>query len=96
MRHQISGSGICSLRVVNFFFIKTKSIASYKQIFTQTMTLSMASVFIITLFHNIFTNFRALPSMLFNSFMMALLAGGMIGYLVGDARLLAAVLTGMA
>ena len=78
-------------RVVNFFFIKTKSIASYKQIFTQTMTLSMASVFIITLFHNIFTNFRALPSMLFNSFMMALLAGGMIGYLVGDARLLAAV-----
>ena len=29
--------------------------------------------------------------MLFNSFMMALLAGGMIGYLVGDARLLAAV-----
>ena len=73
-------------RVVNFFFIKTKSIASYKQIFTQTMTLSMASVFIITLFHNIFTNFRALPSMLFNSFMMALLAGGMIGYLVGDGR----------
>ena len=45
-------------RVVNFFFIKTKSIASYKQIFTQTMTLSMASVFIITLFHNMFTNFR--------------------------------------
>ena len=78
-------------RVVNFFFIKTKSIASYKQIFTQTMTLSMASVFIITLFHNIFTNFRALPSMLFNSFIMALLAGCMIGYLVGDVRLLAAV-----
>ena len=51
---------------MNFFFIKTKSSASYKQIFTQTMTLSMASVFIITLFHNIFTNFRALPSMLFN------------------------------
>lgn len=78
-------------RVVNFFFVKTQSIASNKKVFTQSMALSMAGVFLYTFFSNIINNFRSLPAMLFTSEMMALIGGGFLGYLIGDARLLAAL-----
>lgn len=78
-------------RVVNFFFIKTKSIASYKQIFITDHDPVYGERIHHYFISQYIYQFPALPSMLFNSFMMALLAGGMIGYLVGDVRLLAAV-----
>lgn len=78
-------------RVVNFFFIKSQSIARNKKVFTQSMALSMAGVFLYTFISNLINNFRSLPAMLFNSEMMALVGGGLLGYLIGDARLLAAL-----
>lgn len=78
-------------RVVNFFFVKSKSIATNKEIFTQSMALSMGGVFLFSFLYNLITNFHSLPSLLFTSYLTALLGGGMLGYLIGDARLLAAL-----
>ncbi len=79
-------------RVVNFFFIKSKSISSNKQIFTQSMALSMAAVFVFTFISNMLRPSGILPVMLLQSYLTALLVGGFLGYIIADVRLIAGVL----
>ena len=79
-------------RVVNFFFIKSKSISSNKQIFTQSMALSMAVVFVFTFISNMIHPSGILPVMLLQSYLAALLVGGFLGYIIADVRLIAGVL----
>lgn len=78
-------------RVVNFFFIKNKAIASNKKIFTQSMALSMGIVFFLTFFTSMNKNPKILPMILLNSYFVTVLIGGFLGYIIADIRLIAAL-----
>ena len=78
-------------RVVNFFFIKNKSIASNKKIFTQSMALSMGIVFFLTFINSASKNPKILPLILLNSYLATVLVGGFLGYIIADIRLVAAL-----
>lgn len=76
-------------RVINLFFIRSNSIASNGKIFRQSMTFSMAGVFLVMLITNIIRGEQALPLTLLSSYFAAVLAGGFLGVIVADIRLVA-------
>lgn len=75
-------------RVVNLFFIKSKSTASNSGMIQRTMFISMLAVFFVIFVISLFDNESPLPAKLTVCFLAAVFCGGILGLIVADIRLI--------
>lgn len=75
-------------RVTNLFFLRSNSIQKNKTVTRNTFLAIMAAVFLIAFSATFFSKEFSLPYVLFNSYLVTLIAGGFGGLIVTDLILL--------